>query len=153
MGKKGRVVCLPGFRLKKAATSVGEELDVRAYARLGQPIHRPLLRKTPLRIVRCHLVFGIHTHRDSSSDHSRWEQIGIDRSLGPLIQPHRFHYRRRHFRETDDQDSVKFREWLSLVPVRVYDRSFSEKTKVENSPRSVSFFLSEPLFFLIKGSL
>lgn len=69
--ERDRVVCLSGFRLRKAATSVGEELDVRAYARLGQPIHGPLLQKTPLRIVRCHLVFGIHTHRDSSSNHSR----------------------------------------------------------------------------------
>lgn len=69
--KEERDVCLSGFRLKKAATSVGKELDVRAHARLGQPIHRPLLRKTPVRIVRCHLVFGIRTHRDSSSDHSQ----------------------------------------------------------------------------------
>lgn len=56
---------------KKGATSDGKELDVRARARVGRAIHRPLLRKTSLRIVRCHLVFGVHTHRDSSSDHSQ----------------------------------------------------------------------------------
>lgn len=57
-------------------------------------------------------------------------------------------YCSRRFRTPDDQDPVEFWERPSLVPVYLHERSFSEKTKAENSPRGVSFFLSE-LFILI----